>query len=255
MGMNEQLFKYQELWFKDIFDPYAKNNPKISYPFFTGVSDEYEKADRKIMIVGQETQGWGQYESDWTLEDSRQRAIDYLRYQLKYQEPYTDELKAEGIPSRRNSSAFWSFFKQFSWYDYDIVPCWNNVNKAQTPKSHKLSSDSEQVFNSLLPGQNKTLFQKEVEILKPDVIVFITGPNYATTMEVAMNLKEGSLQNIKPSHQKYCIDISSVAELGVPTFWTYHPTHISRSKELTRTDRDKIIDYVKQGFNRTTHTT
>ena len=246
MGMNEQLFKYQELWFKDIFDPYAKNNPKISYPFFTGVSDEYEKADRKIMIVGQETQGWGQYKPDWTLEDSRQWVIDYLRYQLHYSKDPVLKNKFGG----RKRSAFWSFFKQFS--GYDIAPCWNNINKAQTPNAHRLSSDSEQVFNSLLPGQNKTLFQKEVEILKPDVIVFITGPDYATTMETAMNLKEGSLQNIKPSHQKYFIDISSVAELGVPTFWTYHPTHISHEPEL---EREKIVNKIKQGFNRTTHTT
>lgn len=95
--MNKKLNTIQEIWLKNIFDPYIKNNPNLnlSYPFFTGVSEKYISAEKRIMIVGQETKGWSIYKPDWTIEDSQQWTIDYLNYQLHYSND--ENLKEETV--------------------------------------------------------------------------------------------------------------------------------------------------------------
>ena len=105
MNINKELNEYQEIWLNDVFEPYIFTNPNlnISYPFFAGVSSEYEKASKRIMIVGQETRGWSLYKPDWTIIDSQQWAIDYLRYQLYY----SNDDKFKDSFGRRNSSPFW----------------------------------------------------------------------------------------------------------------------------------------------------
>ena len=173
--MNNQLNSLQKIWLENIFDPYVKNNPNlnISYPFFTGVSDKYISAEKRIMIVGQETKGWSVYKPDWTIEDSQQWTIDYLNYQLHYS---NDENLKERF-GRRNSSPFWSFFKVFS--KNNLVPCWNNIDKAQRcfgNKTMPLTEEIEIELNKNLPNSKKTVFQNEIDITKPNVIVFITGP-------------------------------------------------------------------------------
>ncbi len=242
--MNKALNKYQSIWLKDVFEPYIIKNPNasISYPFFLGVSEKYENATKRIMIVGQETRGWTLYKPDWTLEDSQKWTIDYLNYQLHYDDSLRERF------GRRNSSPFWSFFKQFS--NDDIVPCWNNIDKAQRyfdGKTMSLTEEIEFALNKSLPNSNKTLFQMEIDITKPDVIVFITGPCYYATMEAAMNLEKDSLKNVGLSYNHGCVDITNTVNLGVPTYWTYHPRHIaSKKNELCRND---IVKTIKKGFN------
>ncbi len=242
--MNKQLNYYQKIWLEKIFEPYvsenANANANISYPFFTGVSDKYMSAKNRIMIVGQETRGWSVYKPDWPIVDSQKWAIDYLDYQLHYSNEFDFKLKF----GKRNCSQFWNFFRAFS--NSGIVPCWNNIDKAQRDingKTMSLTINMEMELNRNLPNTNKTLFQKEVEIIKPDVIVFITGPYYHATMECALNIEKGSLQELNLSYATGCLDITSVSRLGIPSFWTYHPRHITNSKNpLCRND---IINMIK----------
>lgn len=245
--MNKELNKYQKEWFEEIFEPFIKENPNanISYPFFTGVTEQYLDSNKRIMIIGQETNSWNIYKPDWTIEDSRQWTIDYLCYQLKY----CNDAEHKEKFGRRNCSPFWSFFKVFS--NEGIVPCWNNVDKAQRNiggKTVSLTEEIEIALNKKLPHTNKTLLQKELEILKPNTIVFITGPSYIVTMENALGLKEKTLLEYKPTQDNGCIDISSIVNLGIPTFWTYHPRHIASSKNAL--SRDKIVKIIKESFKK-----
>lgn len=240
-SINEQLNHYQSIWLEEIFEPYVSQNTHegISYPFFTGASERYACAEKRIMIVGQETNGWSVYKPDWAIADSQKWTIDFLDYQLRYSNDPNLKLRF----GRRNSSPFWSFFKAFS--ARGIVPCWNNIDKAQRciqGKTMSLTLDSEMELNRNLPNTDKTLFQNEVEIMQPDILVFITGPQYHATMERAMNLEKGALHELNLSYETGCIEITSVSGFGIPTFWTYHPRHIMSSKNsLCREDIIKMI--------------
>ena len=239
--MNEELYKFQKEWFDTIFEPYIKENPNanITYPFFTGVPEQYVNSNKRIMIIGQETRGWGIYKPDWTLKDSRQWTVDYLCYQLRYD---TDAVYKERF-GRRNSSPFWSFFKLFS--NHGIVPCWNNVDKAQRNidgKTKSLTEEIEIALNQKLPHSNNTLLQKEIEVLKPNAIVFITVPSYVVTMEKALGLRENTLAEYKPTIDNGCVDITNIVHTEIPTFWTYHPRFIvSKKKPLSREEIVKKI--------------
>ena len=241
--MNHELNECQAKWLKQVFEPFAEKYSNISYPFFLGVSEKYIQAQNRIMIVGQETNGWSTYKPDWSIEDSQKWAIDYLNYQLHYS---SDPALKEQF-GRRNSSPFWGFFKQFS--KDDIVPCWNNVDKAQRNidgNTKSLTEAMEGELNCTLPDSNKTLFQKEIEITQPSLIVFITGPTYSRTMEAAMTLKTGALDYFELSHQNGCVDITEIAGFNKPTFWTYHPRHISsKNNPLCR---DAIVRIIKSGL-------
>lgn len=246
--MNRELNEYQAKWLKQVFEPLAQKHSNISCPFLLGVSEKYIQAQNRIMIVGQETNGWSTYKSDESIEDVQKWAIDYLDYQLHYSND--PDLKKKF--KRRNSSPFWGFFKQFS--KDDIVPCWNNVDKAQLyndGKTKPLSLTMETALNCVLPDSNKTLFQKEIEITQPSLIVFVTGHKYSGTMEAAMNLKAGSLDNFKPSNQEGCVDITDISGLNTPTFWTYHPRYIiSKKNPLCR---DTIVQTLKNRMAQRSH--
>ena len=184
-----------------------------------------------------------EYKPDWSIENLQQWSIDYLNYQLHY----SDAPKLREQFGRRNSSPFWGFFKQFS--NEGIVPCWNNIDKAQRyidGNTFALTEEIERELNCVLPNSNKTLFQTEIKITKPSVIVFITGPSYSTTMEEAMRLEKGSLNKMGLSYKTGCVDITNLVGLSIPVFWTYHPRHICDGKNPL--NRNEIIDMIKNGF-------
>ena len=243
--MNSELNVYQRVWFQRVFEPFVRDNSEknISYPFYLGVSEKYINSKRRIMIVGQETRGFTSFKPDWSIEETQRWAIDYVDYQLHYSND--QELKDKF--KRRNSSTFWSFFKLFS--KADIVPSWNNIDKAQRyvgGETMSLTEDIERKLNCILPDSNKTLFQIEVEITKPNAVVFITGPRYTVTMEAAMNLKEGILEEAGLSLQNGCVDITEISGFGLPVFWTYHPRYISNSRNPLNCNEifEKIIGQI-----------
>lgn len=239
--MNKELNVYQEEWFRTIFEPYVNAHPDacISSPFFTGICDKYIASKKRIMIVGQQTNGWKIYKHDSCLQDSQQWTIDYLNRQLDYES--NGEFK-------KNNSPFWSFFKDFS--HENIIPCWNNIDKAQRNikgESQPLTEEIEIALNHVLPLSKKTLFQREVEITKPNAVVFITGPSYQKTMETAMELNNNALTNFLPRVKQPCIDITDPAHLGIPAFWTYHPNYIKLSNTISW---DTIITTIKKSLTK-----
>lgn len=61
--INQELKIIQELWNKNILEPYVSENNvnELSRPYYFRVSKEYLSAAKKVMIVGQETRGFGQF--------------------------------------------------------------------------------------------------------------------------------------------------------------------------------------------------
>ena len=92
-------------------------------------------------------------------------------------------------------------------------------------KTKSLTEEIEIALNQKLPHSNKTLLQKEIEVLKPNAIVFITGPGYVVTMEKALGLRENTLAEYKPTIDNGCVDITNIVHTEIPTFWTYHAPH------------------------------
>ena len=231
---NQLLRELQDEWKKTILLPYAEKHPEaISNPFYYRVSNEYFNANKRIMIIGQETNKFGVYTDNW---NSQPWCVDYLRFQLWK------------IPSdsgeKYNASPFWRMFREFN--NRGIVPSWNNVDKIQQYRKGEnspLSLELESFFSQRYGNDDKSLLQREIELDKPDILLFITGPYYCFTMATALGLKEEVLKSYRPSSQKYCVEITDLLNVGAKAFWTYHPRYLNQIHELL-----PCVDEISENF-------
>ena len=129
--------------------------------------DAYEDAEIRVMIIGQETNDWGFDEEGYFWDDME----DVL-------EMYQDFFSGYRFESHRGffKNHFNGFLKLLEdKYPEKKMSCfWNNVikigkaNDKNTPPEYML--DIEQKYFSVL--------KEEIEIIKPNVILFYTGHAY-----------------------------------------------------------------------------
>jgi len=227
MNMNKSLAVVQEQWNQKILFPYVEQHQEhmLSRPFYFGVSDEYTVSPKRIMIIGQEARAYGSYYDEWPMADIQKWGIDYLRRQLW------------GVRSKDfkyNRSGFWKLFRCFARSGY--IPCWNNIDKLHQQKGEgstiRLTDELRRVFCCTYGEDNKSLLRREIEIAKPDVVLFITGPKYNISMTESLGLPEGYLDDEKPNSEVFCREITEKAGLEIPTFWAYHPSYLNRIHKL-----------------------
>ena len=238
--INLDLLNEIKKWDEKVVLPYIfKNNLSdyISRPFCFSVTKEYEESEKKVLIVGQEQRGWCPYSASWSLDDIQKWVTKYYEKQLSIND--NDE--------KYNNSPFWKIYRTIK-NGTECYPSWNNIDKMHQIKDGEtkpLSIQMEKAFDATLPGDKNTLFEKEVEISKPDIIVFITGPHYEDTMEWSMNLEERSLNAFRPNITCPIQDISHVSKTSKKVFWTYHPNYLVRSK-LFDYCTDRIINEINR---------
>lgn len=215
-------------WTKSCFGEIAEYS--FSQPFFTGVNDIKKPL---IMIVGQETNGWGDIsefsidvgEAKWNINNSQERTIYYLK---------------KNIELSVSTSTFWKFIIELK-KEHRFSLCWNNLDKIHyiihnaTKRKRdtnciKLYSNDEKTLNNKI-GSNKTLMQQEIDIIKPDLIIFLTGPNYKDSMETALQIKLAKIPD-KNNEPIVAIDKNKI--------WTYHPSFLYREAELKKKVLSKL---------------
>lgn len=227
--MNGKLNSAQEIWNKIVLEPYFKDcdNTTLSRPFYMGVSDEYIKSENRIMIIGQEAKGFGLYtDTAWPMDKARNWSIDYLNRQV-----YRN--KSSEYNYTYNNSGFWRLFRFFK--DSGISPCWNNIDKLHQTIGNKtvpLTLKMESYFCKQYGDSNKSLIQNEIEICKPNYILFITGPHYTNSMATSFGLDENELIEVRPNIENPITDVTEIFGLGIKVFWTYHPTFLNRKQKL-----------------------
>lgn len=223
MHMNNMLAEAQQQWNNQLLFPYVEQHQDhiLSRPFYFGVADAYVESPKRIMIVGQETRDYGSYYDDWPMSDIRQWGVDYLRRQLW-------GIRCEDF--KYNRSGFWKLFRCFAKAGY--IPCWNNVDKIHQQKGNastiRLTDEQKRAFCCTYGTDRKSLLRREIEIAEPHVVLFITGPNYHVSMTESFGLPDGALDAYRPTREHFCMEITEQANLGVPTFWAYHPSYLNR---------------------------
>ncbi len=249
--MNTELLRWQMQWDKTCVNPYVtSNNPALfSKPFTYGVSKEYMTADFKLMVIGQEAAGFSAYNepTDWDIPRTQQWVVDYTRRQL------WGIRAGDAQNNRANCSPFWNFMRNFN--KQGLTPSWNNVDKVYQKENSEKKRKREKVirltdqqrtkFNEAV-CEDQTLLQREIEISKPDGIVFVTGPEYRISMETALGLSENMLMDKVPAPDRILTDISIEANLGIPCVWTYHPRHLCGMHLSLKNCAQEIAKTIKQ---------
>ena len=235
-SLNQRLLAFQEEWEEKLLTPNLTDDKEnhsdrfsrhiISRPFCFGVNDQYCSAEKKIMIVGQQTAGWSSYQNDlaeWPLDRIQEWDIKYTELQL---EGKWNPILKEKKPNR---SPFWNLFRKV--YRFGWIPCWNNLDKVQrVEKTDELIGKQEKLLNKPITDDGKTLLQKEIELAKPDRIIFVVGPRYLNSLCDSMGLDHETMEKYKPTPERCCVEITDEMGLGILAFWSYHPNYLNRHK-------------------------
>ncbi len=166
---------------------------------------DYSKAPIKLMIIGKETNGWGNAES----EDVASSMKRYEGFNL----------------GRTYNSIFWRWvYKINQMLGNPNTNCfvWNNILKFG--KESSKGCPNWHVTN--LENKYFNIIADEISILKPDVCIFLTGHSYDTEI----NSKFPDVEMLNFGGYK---DIKEVAQLKsknlpVHSYRTYHPGYGGR---------------------------
>lgn len=169
---------------------------------------DYDSADFRLMIFGQETNGW--YEEDDTIEGVLKGYSDFLKddYCFKY------------------GGHFWNGISRFNsllsskFPDKNFQVIWNNIVKIG--KSDGKGMPPDYIYS--VERERFSVIRDELSILKPNFILFLTGPYYDWVIED--NFGQLKFESILPytSRQMSKLEIG-----GIPAIRTYHPNYLWRN--------------------------
>lgn len=232
MGLNRV-----ELALKEIYDGWRLGNEKenngYSAMFRMGFPEEYIDSDKPLlMYVGQEDLNGDSYKTqEWVR-----------KYQIVQKIENNDILPEEKV--RR--SPFWDFYRKLGDMGYNSL--WNNLDKFlyADHKTHLFPEDAT-ILSAAYGLERLSVLQREINLLKPSVIMFAIGPRkkYRVSLASAFSLNGKSLRKHKPTIKNCVNDISDVLGLeNTIVLWTYHPNYLRRKgMEITALNEIKqLID-------------
>lgn len=174
--------------------------------------DFYTTSKYKLLIVGQETNGW--YD-DYirTQKDIGKCIITYEKFKL-------GESKA--------NKPFWRYAHLFNdkinGTNSELGFMWTNINKFGATGKGRPNLEVTKMENK---GFN--IFTKEIQILKPDVCLFLTGPNYDN--DIKNKVPDVEFEEITNFGKRQLVKVKS-AHLPQKSYRTYHPGYGNRKKKL-----------------------
>lgn len=180
----------------------------FSYPLLLHVWEkEYTTAPVKLMIIGQETNGWNK-----TLETSSDVVLSMEGY--------------ENFNLGRNyNSTFWQWAHKINqMLGNPDTNCfvWNNILKfgKERDKGHpawEVTEHENKYFN---------IITDEISILKPNVCIFLTGPSYDNN--IRLKIPDVEFVNFGP--YKLINEVAQLKSQYLPThsYRTYHPGYGGR---------------------------
>lgn len=245
-SINRTLLSLQNEWIKLVADPFiGKDHDEIfSKPFHLGLSEKLPRKQKLVMLIGQEASDFWTYGATENVPDCIQQwCIDYFDKQL---------FRAKSSSSERyNRSPFWAFFRKL--HQGGVNTCWNNLDKLHrygssvSKEGHidtytmQLKLEHQQELSRQYGPDKRSLLQREIDVVQPDAIVFITGPYYASSIACAFGVDPQSLDSLAPSKANYCTRIEHAIGLNMPVFWTYHPKYLRFNSGYTQRVVDDII--------------
>jgi len=244
--INIELLALQKDWLSKVVEPFITKgyDEQFSRPFHFGVSEQLDREKKLVMIVGQEADCFWRYEdNDKTPDYIQQWCIGYFDKQI-FKTPFPEY-------DQFNHSAFWRFFRMLHQEGFEL--CWNNVDKLHryqdkgaTNATETLTAEYEKQLSIQYGEDSKSLLQREIELVQPDAIVFLTGPNYRVTMGTAFGLSDTMLDLFAPTKSNVCSEISKILNLDIPVFWTYHPGYLSKNSGFM----DQVISFISSSISK-----
>lgn len=194
---------YQKYW--DGYFTHIRNNPSIepANPFLIVEPYDYRNKTKKVMICGQETQCWGEKE----FGDSPDKAtLDAIL-----------GIYAGFVNEKRYNSPYWQFINSLKKACPEVGFVCNNIVKI----GKKYGAGCDDRINELTLKYFPVI-PEELAILKPDMILFLTGPKYDWRIRKALgDFKTKQIGNIN------CFDEIIFDDSSLPkAIRCYHPRYL-----------------------------
>jgi hypothetical protein len=216
-----------------------KENEKANYPFFIFPSDDYESAEVKIMIFGQET---GRFENSEQYGDNAKPELvveDIM-------ELYNNDYNFNGINEKPFDIGFNTTISRgvrdfiniirLKNQNKNVKFVWNNVIK-MAMKSYG-NPPTKLWYDEIIKPYLNPLILKEIEILSPDFLVFFSGPNYDKYLNDIFNKPEYIKINDFGERELCEINIPEIKK----AYRTYHFGYLDRWRR--QGFRQKILDAI-----------
>lgn len=187
---------------------------KLTNPLFIVPCDDYLNAKTKIMFFGQETNNWLIEDHDGLFGAEIDDLFDLYDdfYNMKkcfnYGKPFWNTIK-KWIDSLNKANT-----DQFGYIYNNLV----KIGRCGIgfPETH---------YKDFIRPLLNELVSKEIEILKPDILLFFTGPNYDFIIDdIFSNPQRNSISGF--IEREFCeLQIKNI-KLAVRT---YHPGYLNRN--------------------------
>jgi hypothetical protein len=204
----------------------ASGEARPTNPLLIRPPEGYAQSKLKAMYFGQETNGWeGGYEEN--------KGVEHL---LGIYDEFAN--KGRGF---RYGGQFWNALKSFQQAFLKVEPTsaflWNNIIKVG--KYSEKNRPSEDIILWQDPWFAVT--REEMKTFVPNVVIFLTGPNYDDM--IRRTFGEFQISSVNGFNTRKLARINS-GLLPHNTFRTYHPGY------LYRVGFDKVRDEIIKGLQR-----
>lgn len=205
LHLNESLLElYEKNW-----SGYIENIRKktfSAFPFLLWPKPGYAEAPVRIMICGQETQGWGNELDGEDPSSITPRRIAGI---------YNGFVNEGGY-----NSPYWNFSNKIAKALPNVGFVHNNIVKIGRREGAGCDEDIFTLSKKYFP-----VVREEITFLKPDLIIFFTGSSYDT--RIGEVLGEFSSESI--AEDRYIERVTFRDTTLPPAIKTYHPGYIQRN--------------------------
>jgi len=166
-SVNEKLFNLYESNWDNLIEGMKDLKTNAAHPLLIKVDEGYEKSDVKVMIIGQETDGWA------GCFNEKFHSIEFLMNLYRayyYKGRFKDQKRA--FWNKKNFKFFEVKLKKYfvEKEQKSVAFIWNNISKIG---KHGRGKPGENIMG--LERRSFNILKNEIEILKPDMIIFTTG--------------------------------------------------------------------------------
>ncbi|MDO2409015.1 uracil-DNA glycosylase family protein [Campylobacter magnus] len=218
MTLQEKQNKLNELYkpfFNNVKDKVGDDIGQYGNPLLIDLA-KTNNINTDVMIFGQETDTWYNDIKD----------IDKLI------EIYSNFLNNK-LEARR---LFWQCFRKWLG-DENGVYVWNNLSKMDY-HSNGGSRSILKCPNKKILEESAEIIKKEIEIIEPKIIIFLSGPYYDFIIE---NYLGGKKKVLEIAKENQLCEFELEGFENIKSFRTYHPRYLNTKGDL----KNKIVEFLR----------
>ncbi len=194
----------------------------MTNPLCLAVTDEYLLADLKVIIFGQETNGWCDEIKYGNIEKMQNKYLSF------YNGGKFDKHKGQF----KNAFNYIVKGLREEYSDKKIGFVWNNIIKRG--KENGKGRPLEDIYK--IEKEHFNVISQEIDILKPDIIIFLTGPYYDKNIRHVFKIEQSEFVKTDGFTERQLAIVNNTgAKIAIRT---YHPNYLYRVR-----GKKKYTDY------------